>query len=85
MGIVGWIVIGALAGGFATLIMGRNENLGWLVTIVIGIAGAFVGGTLWAILSGSAFVASFNLMTLMISIVGAMIVLLVGEFIARGA
>ncbi len=85
MSIIGWIVIGALAGGVATLISGRNDEMGWLVMIVVGIAGAFVGGTLWALITGATFVAGFDLLTLLISIVGAMIILFVGEMIARDA
>ncbi len=85
MSIIAWIVIGALAGGFASLIMGRNGSLGWLVTIVVGIAGAYVGSLVWALLTGTRFDARFDLMTLMISIVGAMIVLFVGDLIARDA
>ena len=46
-GIVSWIVIGALAGWVASLIMGTNDRQGCLLDIVVGIVGAFIGGLCW--------------------------------------
>jgi uncharacterized membrane protein YeaQ/YmgE (transglycosylase-associated protein family) len=42
--IIGWIIIGAIAGALGKLIMPGNDPGGFIVTILLGIAGAFVGG-----------------------------------------
>ena len=46
MGILLWIIFGALAGWLASVIMDTNESQGWLGNIIIGIAGAFIGGAI---------------------------------------
>ena len=43
MGILTWIIFGLIAGALAKLIMPGNQNMGWLMTIIIGIVGAYVG------------------------------------------
>ena len=46
MGILSWIVLGLVAGALAKWLMPGNDPGGWIVTILLGIAGAFVGGYL---------------------------------------
>src|SRR6266480_3505598 len=46
MGIIGWIVFGLIVGAVAKLLMPGRDPGGWIVTIVLGIAGALVGGFL---------------------------------------
>ena len=77
MSIIGWIIIGALAGWIASMIMGRNDNQGWLGNIVIGIVGALVGGFVWGLISGDEYVSSFSIGTLLIAVLGAIIVLFI--------
>lgn len=71
--LLGWLIIGALAGWIASLIVGRGEGL--ILNIVVGIIGAFVGGFLYSALTGVDFTAGFNLTTLLVAIVGAVILL----------
>ena len=47
MGIIGWIIFGLIVGAVAKLLMPGRDPGGWIVTIVLGIAGALVGGG-WA-------------------------------------
>jgi len=48
MGIIGWIIFGLIVGAVAKLLMPGRDPGGWIVTIVLGIAGALVGG-FWAV------------------------------------
>ncbi|HUO84833.1 MAG TPA: GlsB/YeaQ/YmgE family stress response membrane protein, partial [Thermoanaerobaculia bacterium] len=44
MSIIGWIIFGLIVGAIAKLVMPGNDPGGWIVTILLGIAGSFVGG-----------------------------------------
>jgi uncharacterized membrane protein YeaQ/YmgE (transglycosylase-associated protein family) len=80
MGIITWILIGLVAGVIAKLVMG--DSLGWILTILLGIVGAFVGG--WASgLFGGPGVTGFNIMSILVAAVGAIIVLFVYGLVAR--
>lgn len=74
MGIISWIIFGALAGWIASLIMKTNSQQGALANIVIGIAGALIGGWLAPSL-GMNGVSGFNSYSLLIAIVGAVLLL----------
>ena len=52
MGIISWIIFGALVGWVASLLTGQNERYGCLSNIIIGIVGALVGGLLMAAIVG---------------------------------
>lgn len=82
MGIIGWIVIGALAGWIASMITGNNEEMGAGKNIVVGIVGAFIGGFVMNIIGGSG-VTGFNLWSLLVSVIGAIILLLIVNAIVR--
>ena len=80
MGFITWILIGLVAGVIAKLVMG--DSLGWVLTIVLGIVGAFVGG--WASgLVGGPSVTGFNITSIVVAVIGAVIVLFVYGLIAR--
>ena len=50
MGILTWIIFGLIAGAIAKFIMPGNQGMGWLMTIILGIVGAFVGGWIGSML-----------------------------------
>jgi uncharacterized membrane protein YeaQ/YmgE (transglycosylase-associated protein family) len=75
MGILSWIVLGLVAGALAKLIMPGDDPGGIIVTILIGIAGAIVGGFI-ATQFGWGEVTSFDLRSLLIAIGGSMLLLL---------
>ena len=78
--ILTWIVFGALAGWIASVIMKRDRQMGAFANIVVGIAGAFIGGFIMNMF-GASGVTGFNLSSLLVAILGAVVLLfLVGLF-----
>lgn len=75
MGIIGWIIIGLIAGAIARWIMPGPDRMGWLGTIVLGIVGSLVGGTLLNLVSGGGMELSGA--GILGSILGALLVLFV--------
>lgn len=77
MNVLSWIIFGLLAGGIAKLILPGKDPGGCLVTIVIGILGALIGGFLSTELLGWGTVTGFNLRSFAIAILGAIVLLLI--------
>ena len=75
MGILSWLVLGLIAGAIARWIMPGEGPQGILITAVIGVAGAFLGGWIGAGL-GLGSVRGFDLVSLFLAIVGAAVLLL---------
>jgi uncharacterized membrane protein YeaQ/YmgE (transglycosylase-associated protein family) len=76
MGIISWIVLGGIAGWLASIIMKRNDQMGCIANIVAGVIGGVVGGWVFS-LFGKTGVTGFNLTSLFVAFVGAIIVLAV--------
>ena len=76
MGIIGWIVIGALAGWIASKITGNDKRMGAGMNILVGIIGGFIGGIVMNLLGGYG-VTGFNLWSLLVATIGAIILLLI--------
>jgi len=75
-----WIVLGALAGWIASMITGRDAQMGAGANIVVGIIGALLGGFIMNALGGAG-VSGFNLYSILVAIGGAVVLLLiVGAF-----
>jgi len=74
MGILLWIIFGALVGWVASMIIGNNEEQGALGNIIVGIIGAFLGGLLVSLLGGSG-VTGFNLGSFLVALLGAVVLL----------
>ncbi|QQD18390.1 GlsB/YeaQ/YmgE family stress response membrane protein [Spongiibacter nanhainus] len=70
MGILSWIVFGLIAGALAKWIMPGKDPGGFLVTMGIGIAGAFVGGFVGTLL-GFGGISGFNLGSMVLAVLGA--------------
>lgn len=80
MSILTWLGIGLVAGIIAKLVMG--DRFGWIITIVLGIVGAFVGGWVSGML-GDPGVSGFNLVSILVAVGGAVIVLFVYGLVSR--
>jgi uncharacterized membrane protein YeaQ/YmgE (transglycosylase-associated protein family) len=74
MGIILWIVFGALVGWVASLIMNTNSQQGAVLNVVIGIVGAFLGGELMSFFGGTEVMA-FNVYSFFVALAGAVILI----------
>ena len=74
MGILSWIVFGAIAGWVASMVTHRNERMGCLANILIGVIGSFFGGLVMSLLGGVG-VTGFNIKSLFVAILGAVLLL----------
>jgi uncharacterized membrane protein YeaQ/YmgE (transglycosylase-associated protein family) len=83
MSIIGWLVLGLIAGFIASKIVNRRGE-GVLLDIVLGVVGAVVGGFLFTEL-GATGVTGFNLYSMFVAVVGAVVVLVVYHMIAGRA
>ncbi len=74
MGILLWIILGALAGWIASLIMGTDAQQGAFLNIVVGIIGAVIGGYVFQAF-GQTGVTGFNIYSILVAVVGAIVLL----------
>lgn len=77
MGILSWIIFGALAGWVASMIAGKNAEQGIIGNIVVGIIGAVVGGFVMGFLVDSPGVTGFNFTSFIVAVIGAVLVLFI--------
>jgi uncharacterized membrane protein YeaQ/YmgE (transglycosylase-associated protein family) len=75
MGILAWIILGLIAGAIAKAIMPGRDPGGFIVTALIGIVGAVIGGFLGNMLFGIGGVSGVDLRSILISVVGALLLL----------
>ena len=75
MGLIAFLIVGLIAGFIARALVPGPDSMGWLGTMVLGIIGSFVGGTLAALLFGGTLDISAS--GIIGSVVGAIIVLLI--------
>ncbi len=74
MGIIAWIILGALAGWIASMIMSTDAEQGGLANIIVGIIGAFIGG--WIMnMFGKVGVTGFDIRSILVAILGACVAL----------
>ncbi len=81
MSIIGWIILGAIAGWLASMVTGRNAQMGCIANIIAGIIGALVGGFIFSAFGGSP-ITGFNLYSLIVAFIGAVIVLAIWNAIS---
>ncbi|KUJ83948.1 GlsB/YeaQ/YmgE family stress response membrane protein [Microbulbifer flavimaris] len=83
MGIFSWIILGLIAGALAKWIMPGPDPGGWVVTIVIGIVGAFIGGWLGSLVGIGGPVTGFGFGDIVTATIGALIFLFVFRALRR--
>ncbi|HEY3298914.1 MAG TPA: GlsB/YeaQ/YmgE family stress response membrane protein [Armatimonadota bacterium] len=82
MGILSWIIFGGIAGWIASALTGQRE--GCLGEIAIGIVGALIGGFIFSVLGGVG-VTGFNLWSIVVAVLGAVILIVIIRAIRRQA
>jgi uncharacterized membrane protein YeaQ/YmgE (transglycosylase-associated protein family) len=75
VGIIAWIILGAIAGFIANMIMGSREGV--IGTILLGIVGAVIGGYLAGTVLGVADVTGINIESIVVAVIGAVLVVAV--------
>ncbi len=82
MGIILWIIFGALVGWIASLIMKTDAEQGALLNIIVGIVGAALGGFLMSFI-GKTGVGGFNLYSFLVALLGACVLIAIVRAIRR--
>lgn len=82
MGILGWIIIGGLAGWIASKVMKTDKDQGLLANIAVGIIGGFLGGFLVNTLGGEG-ITGFNVWSFVVALLGAIILLAILKAIRK--
>ncbi|MBI3341718.1 GlsB/YeaQ/YmgE family stress response membrane protein [Candidatus Curtissbacteria bacterium] len=80
MNILLWVILGGLAGWIASIAMKTNASQGMVGDIVLGIVGAIAGGFIMSML-GQPGVTGFNLYSLIVAVIGAIVVIFVGRML----
>ncbi|HEY7030350.1 MAG TPA: GlsB/YeaQ/YmgE family stress response membrane protein [Thermomicrobiales bacterium] len=75
MGIIAWIIFGALAGWVASILAGTRDQMGCLSNIFIGIAGAFIGGVIYKLLTDESWDMHFNAGSFILAVIGSILLL----------
>jgi len=81
MSIIGWIVLGLIAGFIASKIVNKQGE-GFILDIVLGVVGAVVGGFIFSMF-GAQGVNGFNIYSMFVAVIGAIIVLVIYHAIRR--
>jgi uncharacterized membrane protein YeaQ/YmgE (transglycosylase-associated protein family) len=76
VGILSWIVVGLVAGVIAKLLLPGRDPGGCIITMLIGIAGAILGGFLVGLFVGGNVITGVNVTTILVAVLGAIILLL---------
>ncbi|HEX6462285.1 MAG TPA: GlsB/YeaQ/YmgE family stress response membrane protein [Candidatus Saccharimonadales bacterium] len=82
MNIIGWLIIGGLAGWIASKIMKTDQSMGIMANIIVGIIGAFIGGFVLNVLGGPG-VQDFDIYSLLVATLGSIILLAIVKALRR--
>jgi uncharacterized membrane protein YeaQ/YmgE (transglycosylase-associated protein family) len=85
MGILSWLIVGAIAGWLAGYLVKGDEGMGVIGHIVLGIVGGIVGGWVAGLLTGGDYVTGINITTIIVAIIGAVIVVVAWNAIRGNA
>ncbi|MDI2098165.1 GlsB/YeaQ/YmgE family stress response membrane protein [Ruicaihuangia caeni] len=83
MGFLAFLILGLIAGAIAKLILPGRQGGGWLVTLLLGVVGAILGGWIGSLFFNRGLTEFFDLGTWLLAILGAIIVLLIWGALTR--
>jgi len=85
MNIIIWLIVGGIVGWIASMIMRTDAQQGWLLNIIVGIVGAFLGGLIFAPMFGTGTInqGEFSVGSLLVSLAGAVILLAIVNLVRR--
>lgn len=75
MGVIAWVIFGALAGWVASMLMGTSARQGCLMNVIVGVVGAFLGGLIIQVLTREPVWFDWNLRSFGIAVLGAVVLL----------
>ena len=85
MGIIGWIILGLIAGAIAKAILPGNQGGGWFMTLLLGVVGALIGGWIGSAIFGIGLEEFWSFQTWIVAILGAILVLVIWGFVTRNS
>jgi uncharacterized membrane protein YeaQ/YmgE (transglycosylase-associated protein family) len=87
MNVIVWLIVGGIVGWIASLVMRTDAQQGWLLNILVGIVGAFLGGLIFAPMFGTGTIneGEFSVGSLLVSLAGAVILLAIVNLVQRRA
>ena len=77
MGFFGFLLLGLIAGAIAKAILPGSQGGGWVITLILGVIGAFLGGFLGSVIFGTGLENFFDISTWLLAIAGSVIVLVI--------
>ena len=83
MGIIGWIVLGLIAGAIAKAILPGRQGGGWIATLVLGVIGALLGGFIGSAIFGVGLEEFWSIQTWLVAIAGAILALVIWGFVTK--
>ncbi|ALV41182.1 MULTISPECIES: GlsB/YeaQ/YmgE family stress response membrane protein [Pseudarthrobacter] len=83
MGFFAFLILGLIAGAIAKAILPGKQGGGWIITLILGVVGAFLGGWLGGLLFNAPLQEFFSLQTWLLAIAGSIIVLLVYSMVTK--
>jgi uncharacterized membrane protein YeaQ/YmgE (transglycosylase-associated protein family) len=84
MGFFGFLLLGLIAGAIAKLILPGRQAGGWLITLILGVVGALLGGFLGSLIFNAPLEDFFSIQTWVLAIVGSLIVLVIYGALTKG-
>src|SRR6478736_4583515 len=83
MGFIAFLILGLIAGAIAKAILPGRQGGGWVITLILGVVGALLGGWLGGMIFGSGLQEFFSIQTWLLAIVGSLIVLAIYGMVTR--
>ena len=83
MGFIAFLILGLIAGAIAKAILPGRQGGGWVITLILGVVGALLGGWLGGMIFGSGLQEFFSIQTWLLAIVGSLIVLAIYGMVTK--